>query len=220
MIRSANRTIGAVLVLAVIACLSSHVGAETRTVARCGDGFLEEIDGYPVLHVKGSPYEMGYQHGALLKADIRALVRYLLDVKAKEFADQLQFKIVGIGIKPDPKAIIAMIARTQKPYVPERYYEEMQGVADGSGLPLDEIVACNFIPELFHCSGFALSGSATKDGTLYHGRVLDYGCDWRLARACGADRCRAGRSNSVPQLDVCRVHRQRVWDESRAGLDR
>ena len=38
----------------------------------------------------------------------------------------------------------------------------------------------NFIPELFHCSGFALSGSATKDGTLYHGRILDYGCDWRL----------------------------------------
>jgi isopenicillin-N N-acyltransferase-like protein len=33
---------------------------------------------------------------------------------------------------------------------------------------------------LFHCSGFALAGSATKDGTLYHGRVLDYGCDWRL----------------------------------------
>ena len=24
------------------------------------------------------------------------------------------------------------------------------------------------------------SGSATKDGTLYHGRILDYGCDWRL----------------------------------------
>ena len=33
---------------------------------------------------------------------------------------------------------------------------------------------------MFHCSGFALSGSATKDGTLYHGRILDYGCDWRL----------------------------------------
>ena len=24
------------------------------------------------------------------------------------------------------------------------------------------------------------AGSATKDGTLYHGRILDYGCDWRL----------------------------------------
>src|SRR5581483_9872429 len=25
-----------------------------------------------------------------------------------------------------------------------------------------------------------LSGSATRGGTLYHGRILDYGCDWRL----------------------------------------
>jgi isopenicillin-N N-acyltransferase like protein len=56
----------------------------------------------------------------------------------------------------------------------------MNGVADGSGLPEKDIIAANFIPEMFHCSGFALSGSATKDGTLYHGRILDYGCDWRL----------------------------------------
>jgi hypothetical protein len=38
----------------------------------------------------------------------------------------------------------------------------------------------NFIPELFHCSGFALMNSATKDGTLYHGRILDYSTDWKL----------------------------------------
>ncbi len=32
----------------------------------------------------------------------------------------------------------------------------------------------NVFPELFHCSGFAVFGKATKDGKLYHGRVLDY----------------------------------------------
>ncbi len=47
-------------------------------------------------------------------------------------------------------------------------------------MTLEDIIVANFIPEMFHCSGFALSGSATKDGTLYHGRILDYGCDWRL----------------------------------------
>ena len=56
----------------------------------------------------------------------------------------------------------------------------MRGIADGAGLDVQDIIVANFIPELFHCSGFALSGSATKDGTLYHGRILDYGCDWRL----------------------------------------
>jgi hypothetical protein len=47
-------------------------------------------------------------------------------------------------------------------------------------MAVDDIVVANFIPEMFHCSGFALSKSATKGGTLYHGRVLDYGVDWRL----------------------------------------
>src|SRR5438046_1714468 len=37
-----------------------------ETIARCGAGWLETIDGYLVLHVKGTPYEMGYQHGALV----------------------------------------------------------------------------------------------------------------------------------------------------------
>ncbi|MDQ1257718.1 MAG: hypothetical protein QG656_2324, partial [Candidatus Hydrogenedentes bacterium] len=35
-------------------------------------GYVEEIDGTTVLHVKGSPYEMGYQHGALLRERAKA----------------------------------------------------------------------------------------------------------------------------------------------------
>ena len=43
---------------------------DAKTIARCGEGWLEEINGYPVLHLKGTPYEMGYQHGALLKESV------------------------------------------------------------------------------------------------------------------------------------------------------
>ncbi len=38
----------------------------------------------------------------------------------------------------------------------------------------------NFIPELFHCSGCRDHEQGTEDGTLYHGRVLDYAIDWGL----------------------------------------
>ena len=55
-----------------------------------------------------------------------------------------------------------------------------KGLPTAPGMDVQDIIIANFIPELFHCSGFAISGSATKDGTLYHGRILDYGCDWRL----------------------------------------
>ena len=138
---------------------------ETRTIARCGEGFLEEVDGSRVLHVKGDPYQMGYQQGALLRDDIRELVHFLFDVKAKE----MTFELGGIKLL-DPKRVIRGIVATQRKHIPERFFEEMRGIADGAGMDVQDIIVANFIPELFHCSGFALSGSATKDGTLYHGR--------------------------------------------------
>lgn len=161
--------------LFVLALSTASALAESRTIARCGEGFLEEVNGYRVLHVKGTPYEMGFQQGALLRDSIRENVHYLFEVKGKE----LKFDVAGLSLL-DPKRVIAGIAARQKKFVPERFYQEMQGIADGAELDVQDIIIANFIPELFHCSGFALSGSSTKDGALYHGRILDYGCDWRL----------------------------------------
>ncbi|MFM1802599.1 MAG: hypothetical protein RJA81_1951 [Planctomycetota bacterium] len=155
--------------------LAPSISRDRKVIARCGQGFLEEVGGHKVLHVKGSPYEMGYQHGALLKSNVHEMVRFLLDVKSKE----ITFEWNGIKFL-NPRKVIAGIQATQKKFIPQWYFDELQGLADGSGVPLEDVIACNFIPELFHCSGFAISGSATKDGQLYHGRVLDYGCDWRL----------------------------------------
>src|SRR5271166_3494983 len=159
----------------IVLLATGQARAETKTITRCGAGFLEDVDGYSVLHLKGTPYEMGYQQGALLRDDIRENVHYLFDVKGKE----IEVELGGVKLL-DPKRVISGIAAQQRKYVPERFFDEMRGIADGAGLDVQDVIVANFIPELFHCSGFALSGSATKDGTLYHGRILDYGCDWRL----------------------------------------
>lgn len=161
----------ALLIMATLVITSP--GAWAETVARCGAGWLERIDGYAVLHLKGTPYEMGYQHGALLKEDCRQNLDYLLNVKGGE-------KVELGPVKVSPRLVIAGIVAGQKKYVPAKYFEEMDGLADAAGLEKKDVYAANFIPEMFHCSGFALMGSATRDGTLYHGRVLDYACDWRL----------------------------------------
>jgi len=163
------------LFLVVVLGTDSLSRGETKTLARCGAGYLEQVDGYRVLHVKGQPYEMGYQQGALLRDDIRENVRFLFEVKAKE----MKVELGGLKLL-DAKQVIKGIASRQRQFIPERFFDEMQGIADGAGMDAQDIVIANFIPELFHCSGFAISGPATKDGTLYHGRILDYGCDWRL----------------------------------------
>lgn len=145
-----------------------------EVIARCGKGYLELVDGYKVLHVKGTPYEMGFQTGSLLKDDCKQLLHNLFEIKAKELT------VDFMGMKLGPQHAISLIFKFQRPFIPQRYIEEMEGVADGAGVDRETVFIANSIPELFHCSGFALLPETTKDDSILHGRVLDYGVDWGL----------------------------------------
>jgi isopenicillin-N N-acyltransferase like protein len=160
-------------VLALFILLASSP-APAEVVARHGEGWLETIDGYQILHLKGTPREMGIQHGKLLGESVRQNMQYLLQEKGDK-----AIEVLG-PVKVKPRNLISSIVKIQRPHVPAKYWEEMEGVAEGAGLPIEDVQAANFIPELFHCSGFAVMDSATADGTLYHGRVLDYGVDLKL----------------------------------------
>ncbi|MBS0264379.1 MAG: peptidase C45 [Planctomycetes bacterium] len=164
-------TVFCLLVLVFVA--SAVRDASAQTVARCGQGWLELVDGYPVLHLKGTPYEMGYQHGALYKQHVRENMDNLLVKRGDQ--------TVQVGpLKVKPRSVIDSITAVQKKHVPEKYWEELRGLSAAADIKYQDAVAGNFIPELFHCSGFAIMNTATKDGTLYHGRVLDYAIDWEL----------------------------------------
>ena len=136
-----------------------------RVVATEGNGRLEMIDGTRVLFLKGTPEEMGRQHGVLLKKQIRHLTERTL---------------YGIGVGSSfekGRWFFGEIEQAQArlaPFINERTYREMDALALASGIEKEESRLSNFFPELFHCSGFALYGSATVGGKMYHGRVLDY----------------------------------------------
>jgi outer membrane lipoprotein-sorting protein len=138
---------------------------EHHVVAREGNGRLEEVDGTKVLVLKGTPEEMGHQHGVLMKDEIHRLV------------EQILFG-VGVGTSFEKGTwVFGEIEGAQKrlnPFMDERYYKEMDALASAAELPKEEVRLANFFPEMFHCSGFAVFGKATTDGKLYHGRVLDY----------------------------------------------
>ncbi|MDP6537916.1 MAG: C45 family autoproteolytic acyltransferase/hydrolase [Planctomycetota bacterium] len=136
-----------------------------QVLARSGAGRLEEIDGTRVLFLEGTPEQMGRQHGELMGAEARHLVDRIVYgygigtsfAKGRWFFGELE------------EALSRVL-----PFTDERHLREMDAMADAVGLPREEVRLANFFPELFHCSGFALFGEATADGTLYHGRVLDY----------------------------------------------
>jgi len=141
------------------------VMGKRSVLAHSGAGRLEDHDGTKVLFLKGTPEEMGTQHGELLKEEIRAVTDRILYgigvgssfAKGRWFFGEIQEAVSHLHPHTDP-----------------RYLREMDSLALAAGLEQEESRLSNFFPELFHCSGFALHGSATVDGTMYHGRVLDY----------------------------------------------
>ncbi|RPI81096.1 MAG: peptidase C45, partial [Planctomycetaceae bacterium] len=122
-----RRPMLACLAWLIVLFVGSLAEVSAQTVARCGKGWLELVDGYPVLHLKGTPYEMGYQQGALLKDRVRSNMHNLLEVKGSQ-----KLKLGLVSVKP--RAVIEAITTIQKPFVPAKYYEEMEGLAAGSGL--------------------------------------------------------------------------------------
>jgi len=138
---------------------------EHHVIAREGAGRLESVDGTRVLVLKGTPEEMGLQHGRLMKKEIHGLV------------DRILFG-VGVGSSFEKGTwVLGEIESAQKrlaPFVDARYFREMDALADAAAVPRQEARLANLFPEMFHCSGFALFGKATTGGRLYHGRILDY----------------------------------------------
>lgn len=138
---------------------------EKRLLATEGAGRLEEHDGTKVLFLKGSPEEMGRQHGVLLRRQVRDLVdKILYGVGVGSSFEKGRW---FFGEIEDAQARLA-------PFIDERYLREMDALALAANLDREEVRLANFFPELFHCSGFAVYGQATADGRLYHGRILDY----------------------------------------------
>ena len=136
-----------------------------RLLAVDGKGRLELHDGTRVLFLEGTPEQMGHQQGTLLRNEVRGLVSKML---------------YGIGVGSSfakGRWFFGEIEQAHNrlaPFISERTYRELDAMALAAGVTKEEMRLANFFPELFHCSGFALTGSATVDGRIFHGRVLDY----------------------------------------------
>jgi isopenicillin-N N-acyltransferase-like protein len=116
---------------------------------------LKEIE-VPVVHVKGSHYEVGRQIGTQLKDN---LVRSVERMKQQEDW-------------PRVRAEAELFLQYSKKYVPE-YVTEVQGAADAAGLALEDLFAglCEEIGDPNYrytrgCSDLIASNDVTKDGTV------------------------------------------------------
>ena len=129
------------------------------------NGELKWVDGQRVAVLWGTPEQIGMAHGELLPEESRRCIESVL----YSFGTANVVR-TGRWFRHDLEDAYARLS----PHIPDRHKRETQALAASLGLEPEIVEVLNVFPELFHCSGFAVFGSATKDGKLYHGRVLDY----------------------------------------------
>lgn len=148
-------------------------GNEKQILAKATIKHAGSAGNIRVLRLEGTPYEMGFQHGVLLRDDIQKLYGSVM-FKMQFFAK---------------KDMMDEIYDLMDPYIPAEEKEEMRGLAHGAGVPLKVVHWMHSIPEVWEygekkrfrknfmatsCSNIAAFGKATADGRLYHLRVLDW----------------------------------------------
>lgn len=175
---------------------------EVKKLDSEGDGALYQVGELLLCVLKGSYYEMGFQHGRLLAKNIRHVIK----------EGYLKKALWNRGYSPE--YVYAQSARMIK-NIPEKYLEEARGIIEGlkkagvEDITLEELLVGSTVAEILHfppnappesgivgftpdspsvhtrlenhkevsspqCTNIALWGKWTEDGRLLHARNLDW----------------------------------------------
>lgn len=154
---------------------------------------IARVGGVRVLCLTGSPGEMGLEHGRLLRETVAETVERYIHRSHRTFQVPYEYLIGAV--------------RDCLPQIPGPFLEEMEGIAEGAGVPFEDIVAYNCIADIdscymqriLRCCNFVLGPPATADGLFLHGRNLDFPpLNDLMAEAAVA----VARADEVPNLFV------------------
>jgi len=148
-----------------LALPSSLLASPQQIPRQVPHGELRWINGQRVVLLQGTPEDIGTAHAQLLREESIRCLDSVMNVFGT-----LQTVRSGRWFRHD----LHDAARRLLPHIPERHRKETRALARALGLDPELVEELNVFPELFHCSGFAVFGTATATGKLYHGRVLDY----------------------------------------------
>ncbi len=170
--------------------VSGEAGATANFVGLSTDqAWKNSTNGLTYIHLSGNPTMIGCQHGTMLKDEILAFREDALDYLASQYGTPRELL----------EAMIPSIVEPWYDFFTADALEEMQAIANATGVALDELVLLNIevdlsvwrgletgqsqssggyladsaTPNLEHCSGFAARGNATSHGKLIHGYNMD-----------------------------------------------
>ncbi len=123
------------------------------------NGVLKKVPPLKIVYLYGNGYERGFQHGKLLKKDIKYVVSVLK-------------RVVG----PFAYYVAILEAKKLDVNIPKEYRCEMEGVAEGAGVSYYDILLINTFDDLKHlvgCSSLIVVKSNFSKEFIF-ARNLDY----------------------------------------------
>ena len=168
---------------------------------KLGDAILFHRGSLRILYLRGDPFEMAYQHGRLLRSEVQ---QGALPQAAAIVANSARNSFPQIPVLTD--TIIKFIYETytssilnhaakQSHQSLEQYLLEAYGMAEGSGMRLDDVIHALIGPEILQvilgeklsgsdntpapltvseCTDFAIRPAQTRSGGYIIGRNTDY----------------------------------------------
>jgi predicted choloylglycine hydrolase len=140
---------------------------ETKDCDEMQKSFLGNITVLASCDTQGlSDYKRGVEYGALLQEEIQEVIT-ALDEKVLSKNESKRFMI---------KTYLLSKAYQLESFIPEKYQQEMKGIADGAQVKYSDILLINTYDDLLYlagCSSIA-GGIDEKNTEFFHARNLDY----------------------------------------------
>ncbi len=123
-------------------------------------------DNIKIVYLKGSPFEIGYAHGKLMKNEIEDQVKFWL------YYGKLRFLGTNYGIN-----LVTERAKEVEQHIPSEYLEELHGISVGSNLDYDTLLMINTLSTTaYSFRGHGCTSFAFKDqrSNIVRSRNLDW----------------------------------------------
>jgi predicted choloylglycine hydrolase len=144
---------------------SQTITAENGTI-KFGKSKKYVVNNIKIVSLRGSPYEIGFAHGKLLKEEIAEYLKY--------YAYIIRSRSLGTDIGVN---LLKKRAKIVEKNIPAEYLEELHGISAGSNIDYDLLLMYNALPTIaysfsgYACSSFAFRGENSK---VIHSRGFDF----------------------------------------------
>ena len=133
-----------------------------------------------VLHLWGTPYEMGHAQGTALKEDVEYIFDEFpsyIDSQIEQYIGWLPKDIKKIIETDGVQAALDFTILLTSEYTPQHFKDEIRGLADALGKDYAAVYRLQMFPALIQaaCSMAGAWGQATPNGNLVQLRALDWG---------------------------------------------